>query len=51
MPTVFHRHFTFGGTRTGAEIEPVAKLAKILAGGALIIAGAYFAFLYLVAGR
>ena len=51
MPSAFHRHFASGWIRTGAESEPLARLAGILTFGAVIVAGAYFALLFLLVGR
>jgi hypothetical protein len=46
----FHRQFSLRETLV-AETEPVARLVKMLIRGTLIAAGAYFAFLYLLANR
>lgn len=51
MPGALHRYFTSRETRAGAESEPLARLARILTFGAVVVAGAYFAFLFLLAGR
>jgi hypothetical protein len=48
MPFTLLRQFQSGLTPPGAEKEPVIRLAGILAYGAVIVAGAYFALLYLV---
>jgi hypothetical protein len=51
MPIVLRRYFDSGRTPAGAEKEPVARLAGILAFGALTVAGGYFALLYLLTSR
>lgn len=51
MPIALHRYFHSGRTPAGAEKEPVARLAKILTCGAMIVAGAYFAFVYFLISR
>jgi hypothetical protein len=51
MPIALRRHFSSGQRRPGTEAEPIARLAKILAGSAILVAGAYFAFVYLLTSR
>jgi hypothetical protein len=51
MPSFLYRYFTPGGSRSGSELEPLTRFAKILTCGVALAAGMYFAFLYLVAGR
>jgi len=51
MPNSLYRYFAPGGSRSGAELEPSIRLARILTCGVALAAGAYFAFLYLIAGR
>jgi hypothetical protein len=51
MPITLRRQFQSGLTRPGAGKEPVIRLAGILACGGVIVAGAYFALLYLVTSR
>jgi hypothetical protein len=51
MPTALHRYFNSGRTPVGAEKDSVARLARTLFFAALIFAGGYFAFLYLLTGR
>ena len=51
MPIALRRYFDSGRTAAGGEKEPVARLAKILAFSVLIVAGGYFALLYLLTSR
>ena len=51
MSIALHRYFNSGRTPAGAGKEPVVRLAKILALCALIVAGGYFALLYLLTSR
>ena len=51
MPGALYHYFTPGKTRVGSEADPVARLAGILTVAVVIVAGGYFAFLYLFAGR
>lgn len=51
MPIALRRHFHSGQTPARAEKETVVRLAKILAFGAVIVAGGYFAALYLLSSR
>ena len=50
MPIALRRYFNSGQTPAG-EQEFVTRLAKTLACGAVIIAGGYFALLYLLTSR
>jgi hypothetical protein len=49
MPIALRRHF--GQTSAEVQKESVRRLAMILACGAVIVAGGYFALLYLVTSR
>jgi hypothetical protein len=51
MPIALRRYFSLNRTAARGEKEPVARLAKSLAFGALIVAGGYFALLYLLTSR
>ena len=50
MPIALRRHFHSGQTPAG-EKERAIRLAKILACGALIVAGGYFALLFWLTSR
>jgi len=50
MSIALRRHFNPGQTAR-VEKEPVARLARILAFGAVMVAGGYFALLYLLTRR
>jgi hypothetical protein len=51
MPIALHRYFNSGRTPAGKGKELVARLAKVLACGSLIVTAAYFAVLYLLSSR
>jgi hypothetical protein len=51
MPIALRRYFDFGHTPAGDEKEPMTRLAKALACCAVIVAGGYFALLYLLTSR
>jgi hypothetical protein len=51
MPITLRRHFNSGQAPAGGEKETVKRLAKILACGAVIVAGGYFALLYWLTSR
>jgi hypothetical protein len=51
MPIALRRYFGFGQTQAGAENNLVTRLAMTLACGAVIVAGVYFALLYLLTNR
>ncbi len=51
MPGNLHQHFTSGETRPGATPERLAWIVGVMTFGTLILAGAYFGFLYLFAGH
>jgi hypothetical protein len=46
-----HHHFTAGEARPGSTPERLARIVGAMTFGTLILAGAYFGFLYLFAGR
>jgi hypothetical protein len=51
MPIALRRHFHSGQTAAGEAMEPVTRLARILTYGASIVAGGYFALLFLLTSR
>ncbi len=51
MPIALHRYFRSDRTAAGAEKETVARVAKIVACGALLVGVGYFVLLYLLTSR
>jgi hypothetical protein len=51
MPIALRRYFGFGHTPAGEDNNLVTRLAMTLACGAVIVAGGYFALLYLLTSR
>ena len=51
MPSSRYRYLARGGSRSGVEMEPSVRFAKIVTCCVALAAGMYFVFLYLVASR